>query len=368
MPGLLGLVLDPSPDTWVPFAWLFAGAGLWFIRCLVDLGLTRRPILEPNLNNTGLFHLALGLLGLLLAETATTPVREAAARNPADPHSKVAPEPARAEDLPRPHAQSRSPAPPPSPAKRVVAGIAQVALVVALVIVGWRRFEHLAAGLAVATCYLLLPYTRIALVDSGQLVPSASIVAALAWQHRPVLAGLLLGFAAGWMPPALALVPLWAGYYGGRGALRFLLAAIVLIGICGLGVGLNPGLAVAARTLGARTLAEVGLLPGMVEAPSEGSLWSFVDSSYRWPVLIAYAALVIVIAFWPSRKNLGELIALSAALLVSCQFWYLDEGGALVQIYMPLVLLMMFRPNLSGKRPPDLAHAISIAGHAPAPL
>jgi hypothetical protein len=45
------------------------------------------------------------------------------------------------------------------------------------------------------------------------------------------------------------------------------------------------------------------------------------------------------------------LIALSAALLVASQFWYLDKGGTLVLLYLPLLLLMMFRPNLVMKRP-----------------
>ena len=93
-----------------------------------------------------------------------------------------------------------------------------------------------------------------------------------------------------------------------------------------------------------------GLLPG-VEARRPGSFWSGIDASYRLPVLIAYLALVIVTTLWPAEKNLGELIALSAASLVASQFWYLDEGGTLVLLYLPLVLLMMFRPNLTAKRP-----------------
>ncbi len=61
--------------------------------------------------------------------------------------------------------------------------------------------------------------------------------------------------------------------------------------------------------------------------------------------------MVVVTTLWPAEKNLGELIALSAALLVASQFWYLDEGGTLVLLYLPLVLLMMFRTNLASKRP-----------------
>ncbi len=76
-----------------------------------------------------------------------------------------------------------------------------------------------------------------------------------------------------------------------------------------------------------------------------------IDSSFRLPVLIAYLALVIVTMIWPAKKNLAELIALSAALLVASQFWYLDKGGTLVMLYLPLAIAMMFRPTLTIRRP-----------------
>ncbi len=78
-----------------------------------------------------------------------------------------------------------------------------------------------------------------------------------------------------------------------------------------------------------------------------------IDSSFRLPVLIAYLALVIVTTVWPAEKNLAELIALSAALLVASQFWYLDKGGTLVMLYLPLAIAMMFRPTLSDPKAAD---------------
>ena len=62
---------------------------------------------------------------------------------------------------------------------------------------------------------------------------------------------------------------------------------------------------------------------------------------------IAYVALVILTGFWPMPKNLGHVIALSAALLIGIQFWYADQGGVFVLWYLPLLLLLMFRPNLT---------------------
>jgi hypothetical protein len=79
-----------------------------------------------------------------------------------------------------------------------------------------------------------------------------------------------------------------------------------------------------------------------------------IDSSFRLPVLIAYLALLLFTMFWPAGKNLAELIALSAALLVASQFWYLDKGGTLVMLYLPLAIAMMFRPTLAIRRPAAL--------------
>ena len=38
------------------------------------------------------------------------------------------------------------------------------------------------------------------------------------------------------------------------------------------------------------------------------------------------------------------------ALLVASQFWYLDKGGTLVMLYLPLAIAMMFRPTILARR------------------
>jgi hypothetical protein len=361
-PGMMLLVGHAKSQPWIAFLWLFIGSVLWLVRCFVDLGLSRRPLLEPNLNAAGLACLSIGMLGLLVVETVSLTVKEGAGRNPAG-HGGAGPQPPPADTLvangARVAAEMMKMGPLPnklrhSPAQvvlsRVLASLAHLGLVAGLILVGWRHFERPIAGLAVATCYLLLPYTRIALVDSGQLVPAALIVTAIAVYSRAAVAGALIGMAAGWMPACLALVALWAGFYQGRERWRFAAVAIVLVATGAALAWAAPSVALWSRAMGARSLAEAGLLPH-VEAPREGSFWSGIDVAYRLPVLILYLAMVIVTSIWPAKKNLGELIALSAALLVASQFWYLDKGGTLVLLYLPLVLLMMFRPTLTAKRP-----------------
>ena len=84
-PGMMRLVGHQASQPRIAFLWLFFGSALWLTRCLIDLGLARRPLLEPNLNAAGLACLALGMLGLLVVETVSLPVDEGVARNPADP-------------------------------------------------------------------------------------------------------------------------------------------------------------------------------------------------------------------------------------------------------------------------------------------
>lgn len=355
-PGMLMLVSQRNEPPWWAFFWLFLGSLLWLIRCLLDLGLTRRPLLEPNLNASGLACLAIGVIGLFIAETISLPVEEGAKRNPADSKSENWAEKPPGESLVE-EAMKHSPLgstiktseTPRVILKRVLACLAQIGLVLGLIAVGWRHFDRPISGLSAATCYLLLPYSRFALVDTGQLLPAALIVTALLFYTRPILAGVLIGLAAGWMPACLGLIPLWAGFYRKRGFWRFVGCGVAIAATCGLLGLMVPGLDTWARALGARSLAEAGLWPG-VEAPSSGSFWSGIDPSYRLPVLIVYLAIVTTVTILPTEKNLGELIALSAAVLVASQFWYLKAGGTLVVLYLPLVILLMFRPNLSLKR------------------
>ena len=64
-PGMMLLVGKGEHNSWVAYLGLFIGSGLWLVRCGADLGLARRPLLEPNLNASGLLCLSLGILGLL---------------------------------------------------------------------------------------------------------------------------------------------------------------------------------------------------------------------------------------------------------------------------------------------------------------
>jgi hypothetical protein len=238
-PGMMILVGNRVEAHWSAFVWLFLGSFLWLVRCLLDLGLTRRPLLEPNLNASGLACLAVGVIGLFVAETVSLPVGEGAKRNPADSKSDKGIERPPGEQMVEqaikdsPLAASLKPSEKPRVIlKRVLACLGHLGLVIGMIAVGWRHFDRPVAGLSVAVCYLLLPYSRFALVDTGQIMPAAFIVAALVFYTKPSLAGALIGLAAGWMPACIGLLPLWAGFYRKQGFWRFVGVGVGVAVVC----------------------------------------------------------------------------------------------------------------------------------------
>ncbi|MFT5304235.1 MAG: hypothetical protein ACI814_005060, partial [Mariniblastus sp.] len=52
---------------------------------------------------------------------------------------------------------------------------------------------------------------------------------------------------------------------------------------------------------------------------------------------------------WPAEKNIGTLVSYSAAIMLAVQFWHGFYGGLYMAWYLPMVLLIVFRPNLSGR-------------------
>src|ERR1700722_5618598 len=53
VPGLLLLAEPRGASIRVGYIWLMAATGYFFVRCIVDLALVRRPSLSPNLNLAG---------------------------------------------------------------------------------------------------------------------------------------------------------------------------------------------------------------------------------------------------------------------------------------------------------------------------
>ncbi len=78
-------------------------------------------------------------------------------------------------------------------------------------------------------------------------------------------------------------------------------------------------------------------------------IWQYWSYAYRLPIIALYFALSISFAVWPAQKNMATLISGTAALMVAAQFWHANGGGVYIAWYLPLLLLIVFRPNLEDR-------------------
>ncbi|MHB8902454.1 MAG: hypothetical protein ACYC6Y_27145, partial [Thermoguttaceae bacterium] len=67
-----GLLLVADGQTAWGYAWVFFIGALFLVRLLVDQILVRRPLLEPNLNASGLTFTGIALVVFLMANVITT--------------------------------------------------------------------------------------------------------------------------------------------------------------------------------------------------------------------------------------------------------------------------------------------------------
>jgi hypothetical protein len=336
------------------YIWLMIGSVCLFIRCLIDLILVSRPALFPNLNLSGLAALSFALFAGMI------PV---AARLPIELQTPVGKRPAAMEAIDKASSQTvgqvqqlagngeRDAALTRFWVARAIAILCHFAVITALVLIGSYHFQNTTSGMAAAAFYLLLPYTAYHIGQVHHVLPSALLVWAIFCYRRPWLSGVLLGLAAGsFFFPVLTL-PVWISFYRKRGVGRFLTAFLLAVG---LSLAITSIVLLAdgqfARTL--HTLWTTADWQPWMKSNLD-SIWMGVHGAYRLPVFILYIAFVITTSFWPSPKNLGHLVALCAAVLIGIQFWYADQGGVYVLWYLPLVVLMIFRPNLTDRVPPQ---------------
>jgi hypothetical protein len=355
-PAATALTPLPSPASrtlWFSYLGLLCGSVYFLARCLMDLTLVRRPALSPNLNLGGLAWLGGTLLVCLIVVAFRKP-----AEGPGPVGKESVPVNATRHLLEDRVNQEAAAAAPGFDTTfwvgRSLAILCHLAVVAGLVFIGWRHFQDLPAGMAAATFYLLLPYTAIYVGQVHHVWPMALVIWAVALYRQPLVAGLLLGLAAGSVYFPVLIFPVWLGFYWRRGAGRFSAAFALAAGLSLAAtltiLWVNGELAHSLQS----TLALSDWQPWKKPTTDAEGLWQSVHWAYRIPVFIAYLAFVITTAFWPAPKNLAHVLALSAAVLIGIQFWYADQGGVYVLWYLPLLLLLVFRPNLADRQPPPI--------------
>jgi hypothetical protein len=209
--------------------------------------------------------------------------------------------------------------------------------------------------MAAATAYLLLPYTAFFVGQLHHVWPMALVVWAAAAYRKPGLSGTLLGLAAGSSYFPVLIFPAWLSFYRGRGAGRFVTAFVLSAGVS---LAVLGAILWREGNLGSSLGAALTMADWQAwKVPTSEGFWLGVDGTgmhwaFRFPVFLAFMVFVVLTAFWPAPKNLAHVLALSAAVFIGVQFWYADQGGVYVLWYLPLLLLVVFRPNLSDRLPP----------------
>ena len=371
-----GLVNSSENVERVGYIWLFVMCGVFMIRMLLDPLMVRRPLLEPNLSVGGMTFLGISLFVFLMAnvvnsepapgdlagakaaeqvralQSAAPEDQDLATHGPGYPLLHLLPsvstqfffignssrQAAQETDLGQDVMQRAT--------ARTMAILSHLAIIVGIVLIGYRHFDNIRAGIAAATLYLLLPYTAQLTGRVDHVLPAALLVWAIEAYRRPLVSGIFIGLAIGAIYYPVFLLPLWLAFYWQRGLLRF-----------SVGVAATLALVVASLAL---TSDSVPMFWGQVQkmfgwtslspANLEG-FWALgmLDKVYRYPVLVALVAFCLSLALWPPQKNLGTLMSCSAAVMLATQFWHPAGGGLQMAWYLPLVLLTIFRPNLEDR-------------------
>ncbi|MFP6766686.1 MAG: hypothetical protein VB859_00860 [Planctomycetaceae bacterium] len=367
-PERLGISVDEWPDRYhflrtLGMSWLFGISGLVLVRLLCDSLFQRRPLIEPNLVAQGLVFLGVSAFAFVMSKVIVDPPSSSARaavtqgegvlRGQDIPPAEGGPTAAAAGAAAAAVAKWMAPDAV-ELAARIIPVIGHLAVVIGLYLVGRHHFRDRRQGVAMATLYLLIPCTTYDVGEVNHVLPAALCVWAFVCVQRPLLAGALMGLACGslvLLPVFLFLLPLWCVYYERKRGVLFALAVVgvggaLLVGVVAL---TSPDVPLFSLRLSAAMDGVVREFQGneITEGGAVVGFWNSGNLAYRIPVIVVFLVLLGVLTIWPRRKTFEHLISHSAALVVATQFWYSHQGGIYVLWYLPLLLLVVFRPRLA---------------------
>ncbi|MEZ6147960.1 MAG: hypothetical protein R3B91_21525 [Planctomycetaceae bacterium] len=355
-----GLLLVQSEDRrMLGFGWLFMVSGIILVRLLFDSLLVRRPHTTQNLNAAGMGFLCAAAFVLLSMHAVSVPLPESTEHTlqRADDLITRTDRTEAEEEIEDPVELEAGPTPAVigAPIKvmfdhlapRVMAMTAHLAVIVGLLFIGRNLFGDLQLGLAMATLYSLLPCTAYDVGEFNHVLPAALIVWAIVAYRLPFVSGSLMGMACGTLFFPLFLVPMWCAFYGRKAGVRFFLAVTVVFAAL-----LTSSLLTSADpdSFWRQTIGTIRLPVLAFEGGDQvDGFWNEGEygSPYRIPVIVGYFLMLVALTIWPRNKKVEHLIANSAALIVGTQFWYPQQGGVYLLWYLPLLLMVVFRPRLT---------------------
>lgn len=378
-PNLLAPSVDPV-YRWVTIAGLIVSA-LLVVRLIFDESLTRRPRLEQNMNRAGLTFLLIPSFFILMTavflkdppprnfvpfktgdallnKTESSVETVAAADTPPPVETIIA---ATAQKMAELSGQSNESDVPSvvSGAQNPNAWLAQLiilfshtAVVLGLLYIGRRHFNSVQLGISMCCLYLILPCTAYYVHRVGHVVPAACMTWAVASYRKPAVAGVLLGLSCGTLFFAIFLLPLWAVFYGRKGSVRFglSLAGVAAVSFATLALTSDTTSSFVSKLVVTANWSAFRLFDAATPLPEHAVGQMFL----RFVLAILFFLMLVALTVLPRKRNLENLLASSTAVIVMAQLWYPDDIGSYILWYLPLFLLVMFRPRLDRFVPPAI--------------
>lgn len=380
---LLAKDVDMSSPLLVSYTCVLSGCLL--IRLLFDGLFQRRPKLVQNLNVGGLSFLCIASLAFLMTNVITQSIPKSSEETVRQGTYMVEQRDATSESDPEEveggPASSIIAAGVSSISKTVstnkgeqnitrltaqlMAVLAHVAVIVGLILVGYRHFGDLQLGVAMATIYLLLPCTAYDVHRVNHVLPAAFVIWAVVAYRSPIVSGAMMGLACGTIFFTVFLAPIWAAFYGRKGGgLKFALAMTIVAAVL---MGTLVRTSSDPHSLQDQLIGHIkweGLqFVGNPDAPDSAGL----SNNVRIPIFAGFIVMLTALTIWPRKKNLEHLIAHSAAIIVATQLWYPQQTGQYVLWYLPVMLLVVFRPRLNRLLPPAAVDTADADSRLPRP-
>jgi hypothetical protein len=190
-------------------------------------------------------------------------------------------------------------------------------------------------GATLAFGWAAFPYTAYVLEsNSNDALVSVFLVAILLALARPVARGALAALATFTKFAPVLLAPMLMTY---RATRRSLIAFALAFAGVAFAVMLWPAIDPGLHTFYERTISY------QADRDSPFSIWGQVDglAPLHTAILIGVAGLTIAFAFWPRRKDLTQVAALGAALIIGLQLTAQHWFYLYIVWFYPLLLVAM---------------------------
>ena len=352
------------------YIWLFISGLALLTRCLIDPSLIRRPLLEPNMNKGGLVFLGIAIMAFLFISIWNSDAKTedfygitlgASSRDQTNEETDtlrqygpgysllrlipVIPTVISEQTIEKEGGDIESAPKTNQTIAKLMVIFCQIMIVGTIVGIGHYHFGHVQMGLGAAALYLVLPYTAMMTGRITHLLPGALMVWAILVYRRPMLSGIFVGLAAGFAYFPLFALPVWFSFYWKRGVKRFTCSLLVTLAALALILFFSS-------TGWGSFVGELRKMFGFWTPITDGlaGIWRLGwDPWYRVPILAGVFVMCLGFTYWPTEKDFGTLISCTGVTLIAVQFWHGLGGGLYMAWYLPLFLLMIFRPNLQDK-------------------